>query len=105
MAIAAALTWKRLRREVGVGQTEEFGFSRADMPTDEQIHEAIAEMLLAFEGTYDEIWTLHCRLLEDQELYLQAWSLLDAPFRRHWTAYLDDYRRSLNEGFDLPRPF
>ena len=78
--------------------------TRGSPPSEEAIHEAIAHMLLAMEGTYQDIYLLHCTLLADQDLYLAVWEKLDAPFRRHWVAYLDDYRRANGGGPELPCP-
>lgn len=73
--------------------------------TEEDLYDALAQMLLAMEGTYQEIWECHCYLVANEELYLSCWALLDAPFRRAWVGYLDDYRESLGESSSLLGPF
>ena len=75
------------------------------MPSDEELHECIAQMLLAMEGSYQDIWECHCYLVAEEALYLAVWEKLDAPFRARWKSYLDDLRGPLDEGPSLLGPF
>jgi len=76
--------------------------STTENPRSEEIHETIARMLQAMEGTYQDIVAVHRALLADQDLYLAVWEQLGAPFRRHWVAYLDDYYRENGGSPELP---
>lgn len=58
---------------------------------EELIHETLAELLFTLDyGSQEDILRCHNALLEDSELYLAVWGLLDAPFRRMWSGALED---------------
>jgi len=61
-------------------------------PTEQEVHEAIAEMLLSVDQSLEAVWAVHQILVRDEALYLAVWWQLGAPFRRSWTGALEDYR-------------
>ena len=74
-------------------------------PSEEDIHDSAAEVwALISLSEYDEVrmpqavYELHCRLNEDEFLYLAVWERLEAPLRRQFKDWLrvylqcDEYR-------------
>ena len=63
------------------------------MPTEEEIHDCLADMWDAlYGGDLDESerakCVYECHLGICEELYLAVWERLDAPFRSAWKAYV-----------------
>lgn len=82
---------------------------KSSPPSEADIHACIAQLLWTIDlGTSREILALHQELVADQELLLAVWEKMDAPFRRHWSGYLEDalsdLARETGSRYVLPCP-